>query len=143
MKNEMNAAVIQGLYAAVNERNFEYLTKVSDAGSEWFDIPFNITITGKESVTASWQNRFNMFPDATFEIKNLIAHDNYVIVQGIERGTYKDVLSCLDEDIIASSPEVAIGFCDVYYLQDGKIVRANSNFDVETLILQITAIPAE
>ena len=139
MKNEQNAAVIQGLYNAVNERNFEYLNALSHEQSEWLDIPFNVTTTGETSVILSWQNRFNMFPDATFEIKNLIAHDNLVIVQGIERGTYKGLLQCIDEDIIAEGTSVEIGFCDIYYLENGTIVKANSNFDVDTLIYQISA----
>ncbi|MCO6149594.1 nuclear transport factor 2 family protein [Flavobacterium sp. NRK1] len=141
MKNEKNAAVIQGLYAAVNQRNFEYLNDISDAKSEWFDIPFNTTTTGEESLTVSWQNRFSMFPDATFEIKNLIAYDNYVIVQGIERGTYKG-FSFIDEDIDMSESLIEIGFCDVYYLENGTIVKANSNFDIDSLLLQITSVPA-
>ncbi|MDV6169689.1 nuclear transport factor 2 family protein [Flavobacterium sp. DG1-102-2] len=142
MKNEQNAAIIQGLYNAVNERNFEYLNALSSAKSEWLDIPFNITVTGETSVMISWQNRFNMFPDAAFEIKNLIAHDNFVIVQGVEKGTYKGFLESLDEDIIAEGTWVEIGFCDVYYLEEGTIVKANSNFDIDTLIHQISAIPA-
>jgi predicted ester cyclase len=139
MKNEQNALIIQGLYNAVNERNFEYLTTLSHAESEWLDIPFNVTKTGETSVMLSWQNRFSMFPDATFEIKNLVAHDNFVIVQGIERGTYKGLLSSIDEDIIAEGAAIEIGFCDVYYLENGTIVKANSNFDIDTLIYQISA----
>lgn len=137
MRNETNAAVIQGLYAAVNQRDFKHLTTLCDAGSEWFDIPFNITVVGETSVVAGWQNRFGIFPDATCEIKNLVAHDNYVIVQGVERGTHQGVLTIYDEHIQPSGLKVEIGFCDVYYMNNGKILKANSNLDVYALFDQI------
>lgn len=137
MRNEINAAVIHGLYNAVNQRNFEYLNTLCDAGSEWFDIPFNNTITGEASVTATWQGRFSIFPDATCEIKSLVAHDNYVIVQGVERGTHKGMFTINDEHIEPSGLTIEIGFCDVYYMNDGKIIKANSNLDVYTLFDQI------
>lgn len=137
MRNERNAAVIQGLYAAVNQKNFEYLNTLCDAGSEWFDIPFNNTAVGETSVTTTWQNRFSIFPDATCEIKNLVAHDNLVIVQGVERGTHQGMFTMYDEYIEPSGVSFEIGFCDVYYMNEGKIVKANSNFDVYALFDQI------
>lgn len=142
MRNEKNAAVIQGLYAAVNERNFDYLTTISDEKSEWFDIPFNTTMSGSASAEASWQKRFSLFPDVTFEVQNLMAYDNLVIVQGVERATFKGMLAFIDEDIITEGFPVEIGFCDVYYLEDGIIIKANSNFDVVAFKEQICAIPA-
>lgn len=141
MRNEKNAAVIQGLYTAVNERNFEYLNTVSDARSEWFDIPFNITNLGITSAAASWEKRFSLFPDVSFEIQNLMAYDNYVIVQGVERATFKGMLAFIDEDIITEGYPVEIAFCDIYYLEDGRILKANSNFDVNAFKEQICAIP--
>lgn len=142
MRNEKNAAVIQGLYTAVNERNFEYLTTLSDAESEWFDIPFNSTVSGETSAVAAWQKRFSLFPDVTFEVQNLMAYDNYVIVQGLEKATFKGMLAFIDEDIITEGFPVEIAFCDVYYLEDGRILKANSNFDVNAFKEQICAIPA-
>lgn len=137
MRNETNATVIQGLYNAVNQRNFEYLNTLCDAGSEWFDIPFNNINTGVTSVSATWQNRFSIFPDATCEIKSIVAHDNLVIVQGVERGTHRGMFVIYDEYVEPSGITIEIGFCDVYYMNDGKIVKANSNLDVYALFDQI------
>lgn len=137
MINEKNAAVIQELYTAVNQRDFEYLDTLCDAGSEWFDIPFDKRVIGESSVTVAWQNRFSIFPDATCEIKNLVAHDNYVIVQGVERGTHRGIFTIYEEEVEPSGLHVEIGFCDVYYMNDGKIIKANSNLDVYALFTQI------
>jgi predicted ester cyclase len=137
MRNERNIAVIQGLYAAVNQRDFEYLNTLCDTESEWLDIPFNNTAIGETSVTATWQNRFSIFPDATCEIKNLVAHDNLVIVQGVERGTHHGTFTLYDEYVEPSGLSIEIGFCDIYYMNDGKILKANSNFDVYALFDQI------
>lgn len=139
MKNETNVAVIQGLYAAINERDFDYLTALSDAKSEWFDIPFNTITTGEASAIASWERWLTIFPDATCEIKNLIAADNYVIVQGIDRGTHQGVFTFNKEQIEPSGLSIEVGFCDIFYLNEGKIVKANSNFDVCSLLRQLAA----
>lgn len=137
MINETNAAVIQGLYTAVNERNFEYLTALCDEGSEWLDIPFNNKANGHTSGKVMWQNRVSIFPDATCEIKNLVAHDNYVIVQGVERGTHEGIFTIYEEEAEPTGLYVEVGFCDVYYMNDGKIMKANSNLDVFALFTQI------
>ncbi|MHA3788399.1 ester cyclase [Flavobacterium hauense] len=137
MRNERNAAVIQELYAAVNQRNFKYLNTLCDAGSEWFDIPFNSTAKGETSITIAWLNRFSIFPDATCEIKNLVAHDNYVIVQGVEKGTHEGMFTIYEEEIQPTGLPVEVGFCDVYYMNEGKIVKANSNLDIYALFSQI------
>jgi predicted ester cyclase len=137
MKNERNAAVIQGLYAAVNQRDFDYLNTLCDEGSECLDIPFNSTVVGETSVTAVWKNRLRIFPDATCEIKNLVAHDNLVIVQGIKKGTHRGIFTMYDEYVEPSGTGIEIGFCDIYYMNEGKIVKANSNFDVYALFDQI------
>jgi len=137
MRNDINAAAIQGLYVAVNQRNFEYLNTLCDAGSECFDIPFNNIATGTTSVTATWKSRFSIFPDVSCEIKNLVAHDNYVIVQGVERGTHKGMFTIYDEDVEPSGISIEVGFCDIYYMNEGKIVKANSNLDVYSLFTQL------
>ncbi len=137
MRNESNAAAIQGLYTAVNQRNFEYLTTLCDAGSEWFDIPFNVTATGETSVVTAWKGRFSIFPDVTCEVKNIVAHDNYVIVQGVERGTHQGQFTIYNEYVQPSGISIEVGFCDIYYMNDGKIVKANSNLDIYALFTQI------
>jgi predicted ester cyclase len=137
MRNESNAAVIQGLYAAVNQRDFDHLTTLCDAGSEWYDIPFNTTAVGVTSFAAVWTNRLRIFPDAACEIKSLVAHDNLVIVQGVKKGTHHGIFTLYDEYVEPSGASIEIGFCDIYYMNDGKIVKANSNFDVYALFDQI------
>lgn len=137
MINEKNAAVIQGLYAAVNQRDFEYLDTLCDSGTEWFDIPFDKKITGGLSLTVAWQSRFAIFPDAACEIKNLIAHDNYVIVQGVKRGTHEGTFTIYEEEAEPTGLYVEVGFCDVYYMNDNKVVKANSNLDIYSLFSQL------
>lgn len=139
MKNEDNRSVIQGLYAAVNVKDFEYIKTLGHEKSEWFDIPFNSTATGASSVVASWEKRITIFPDVTYEIKNLIATDSYVIVQGIERGTHNGTLKLYEKEVEPKGTAIEVGFCDVYYLESGKILKANSNFDVCSLLRQLAA----
>lgn len=137
MINERNAAAIQGLYAAVNQRDFEYLDALCDSGTEWFDIPFDKKITGALSVTVAWQSRVTIFPDVVCEIKNLVAHDNLVIVQGVKRGTHEASFTIYEEQTEPTGLYVEVGFCDVYYMNNGKIVKANSNLDIYSLFSQL------
>lgn len=139
MRNEENKTVIQELYTAINAKDFEYIRTLGHKNSEWFDIPFNRTIIGETSVVTLWENRFTIFPDVIYEIKNLIATDNYVIVQGIERGTYNGTFSFCEKEIESKGAIIEFSFCDVYYLENGKILKANSNFDVPSLLRQLAA----
>jgi len=136
---DKNAAIIQKLYEAVNEKNLDYIKSLGTAKSEWLDVPFNYTAKGADAIINPWKSWFEIFPDATCEVRSLVSMGEYVIAQGIGRGTQKGVFQSPAGLLKPSDKPMAINFCDVYRLKDGKIIRADSYFDFYSLLKQLTA----
>jgi quinol monooxygenase YgiN/ketosteroid isomerase-like protein len=133
-----NAAIIQGLYDAVNKKDLAYIEKLGADFSEWLDVPFNYTTTGKKAIIDPWVSWFGIFPDATCEVKSLSAFGNTVIAQGIGRGTHKGDFNSPAGLIKPSGVAMEVNFCDVYVLKNGCILRADSYFDFYGLLKQLT-----
>ncbi|GGH64502.1 quinol monooxygenase YgiN/predicted ester cyclase [Filimonas zeae] len=132
-----NAAIIQGLYDAVNNKNLDYIQNLGADFSEWLDVPFNYTTTGKNAIIDPWVSWFGIFPDATCEVKSLTAFGNTVIAQGIGRGTHKGDFHSPAGLLKPSGVAMQVNFCDVYVLKDGCILRADSYFDFYGLLKQL------
>jgi len=137
MSHEKNIAIIQGLYEAVNGKNLEYLKSLGAANSEWLDVPFDFTTTGKNAIIDPWKSWFDIFPDATCEVRSLVGFGDTVIAQGYGRGTHKGVFNSPAGVLEPSNVKMQISFCDVYQLENGKIKRADSYFDFYGLLKQL------
>jgi quinol monooxygenase YgiN/ketosteroid isomerase-like protein len=133
-----NAAIIQGLYDAVNRKDLQYISALGADFSEWLDVPFNYTTTGKNAILDPWVSWFGIFPDATCEVKDLKAFGNTVIAQGIGRGTHKGDFNSPAGLIKPTGVQMQVNFCDVYTLRNGCIERADSYFDFYGLLLQLS-----
>jgi quinol monooxygenase YgiN/predicted ester cyclase len=137
-ERKSNAGIIKDLYEAVNNKDLDFIRNLGASFSEWLDVPFNYTTRGESAIIDPWVSWFGIFPDATCEVKSLIAFGDYVIAQGIGRGTHKGVFHSPAGVIPPSNVKMQVNFCDVYKLKDGKIERADSYFDFFSLWKQLT-----
>ena len=138
-QSNSNAEVIRGLYEAVNKKDLEYIRNLGAGFSEWLDVPFAYTTTGEAAIIDPWVSWFGIFPDATCEVRSLVALGDYVVAQGIGRGTHKGVFNSPAGAIEPSNVKMQVNFCDVYRMRDGKIERADSYFDFYSLWKQLTS----
>ena len=137
MKNETNEALIRSLYEAVNKKDLQTIAGFGAAESEWLDVPFDFTTYGVNAIIDPWASWFNIFPDATCEVRSLVAIDDYVMAQGVGRGTHQGVFNSPAGELQPTGRAMQVNFCDVYHLRDGKIVRADSYFDFYGLLKQL------
>jgi ketosteroid isomerase-like protein len=138
MTNETNAQRIRELYEAVNAKNLDVIAGFGAPESEWLDVPFAYLATGERAIIDPWKNWFDIFPDATCEVRSLVAFEDYVVAQGIGRGTHEGVFNSPAGDIQPTGRKMEVQFCDVYRLKDGKILRADSYFDFYGLLKHLT-----
>ncbi|HKO79876.1 MAG TPA: ester cyclase [Chitinophagaceae bacterium] len=138
-EKKSNETVIRGLYDAVNNKDLDYIRNLGANFSEWLDVPFNYTTTGESAIIDPWVSWFGIFPDASCEVKSLVALGDYVVAQGIGRGTHQGVFNSPAGPLSPSGVKMQVTFCDVYKLKDGKIERADSYFDFYNLLNQLTA----
>jgi ketosteroid isomerase-like protein len=137
MSTANNADIIKGLYEAVNKKDLEYIENLGADNSEWLDVPFNYTSKGARAIVDPWKSWFEIFPDATCEVQSLVNLGNYVVAQGIGRGTHKGVFNSPAGELQPSGVHMQTNFCDVYRLENGKIIRADSYFDFYALLGQL------
>lgn len=134
-----NAEIIKGLYNAVNTKDLDYIRNLGADFSEWLDVPFDYTTRGESAIIDPWVSWFGIFPDATCEVRSLVAFGDYVIAQGIGCGTHKGVFNSPAGPIQPGNVSMQVHFCDVYKMKEGKIERADSYFDFYSLLRQLTS----
>jgi predicted ester cyclase len=60
-----------------------------------------------------------------------------VVAQGIGRGTHRGVFNSPAGPLPPTGRRMEVQFCDVYRLEHGKIIRADSYFDFYGLLRQL------
>ena len=136
--NTSNETLIRGLYDAVNRKDLDTIAAFGAENSEWLDVPFNFTSRGSQAIIDPWKSWFDIFPDATCELRSLVCLGDYVIAQGFGRGTHRGVFNSPAGPLPPTGRTMEVSFCDVYRLEDGKIVRADSYFDFYSLLRQLS-----
>ncbi|MCY1544973.1 SnoaL-like polyketide cyclase [compost metagenome] len=134
-------ALIRRLYDAVNKKDLGVIAGYGASFSEWLDVPFDYTTKGERAIIDPWKSWFDIFPDATCEVRSLTAMGNHVVAQGIGRGTHRGVFKSPAGVLQPSAKTMAVAFCDVYELRGDKILRADSYFDFYGLVNQLVAEP--
>ena len=138
MNTMNNETIIRGLYDAVNRKDLVAIAALGAPNSEWLDVPFNFTSRGERAIIDPWKSWFDIFPDATCEVRSLVALGEHVIAQGIGRGTQRGVFNSPAGTLSPSGRTMEVFFCDVYRLEQGKIARADSYFDFYSLLRQLS-----
>jgi ketosteroid isomerase-like protein len=134
-------ALIRRLYDAVNNKNLDVIAAYGAPFSEWLDVPFDFTTRGERAIIDPWKSWFDIFPDATCEVRCVTALGNHVVAQGVGRGTHRGVFNSPAGVLQPSGRALAVAFCDVYELRGDKILRADSYFDFYGLVNQLVAEP--
>ena len=134
-------ALIRRLYDAVNRKDLDVIAAYGAPFSEWLDVPFDYTTKGEQAIIGPWKSWFDIFPDASCEVRSIAALGNHVVAQGIGRGTHRGVFKSPAGVLQPTGKTMAVGFCDVYELRGDKILRADSYFDFYGLVNQLVATP--
>lgn len=140
-RSRRSEALIRRLYDAVNRKDLDVIASYGASFSEWLDVPFDYTTRGERAIIDPWKSWFDIFPDATCEVRSLVALGNHVVAQGVGRGTHQGVFNSPAGVLPASGKTMAVNFCDVYELRGDKILRADSYFDFYGLVNQLLAKP--
>lgn len=136
-----SANLIRRLYDAVNRKDLATIEAYGAPFSEWLDVPFDYTTKGDRAIIDPWKSWFDIFPDATCEVRSLVALGSHVVAQGIGRGTHRGVFNSPAGVLQPTGRPMQVAFCDVYELRGGKILRADSYFDFYGLVNQLVQEP--
>jgi predicted ester cyclase len=134
-----NVSLIRALYDAVNSKDLAVIESYGANDSEWLDVPFKFTSKGKRAIIDPWKSWFDIFPDATCEVRSVVGLGDHVVAQGTGRGTHRGLFKSPAGELPPTGRKMAVSFCDVYQMQNGRILRADSYFDFYDLLAQLKA----
>jgi ketosteroid isomerase-like protein len=83
----MNRKIVTAFICAINKHDVEAIAGLM-ADDHTFIDSHNNHMTGSQSLKAAWQSYFEIFPDYTIEISEIIDGDMCLAVFGFAEGTY-------------------------------------------------------
>lgn len=141
MSAQDNANLVRTLYNAFNAHDFDRAATVLTRESELLNVPLGVTFRGPEGNKQFQQGWATAFPDGKVEITNLVATDDQVVVEYTGRGTHTGPLAGPAGTIPATGRKLELHLVDVHHIQNGKIVKSRTYYDVMGMMQQLGLIP--
>jgi steroid delta-isomerase-like uncharacterized protein len=142
MSAQDNAMLARAAYGAFNERDFDRAAALVAEDLELINVATGETFRGPEGFRQYMQGWASAFSDASTEITNLSAGDDFAVVEFVGQGTHDGPLKGPAGEIPPTGRRVEIRFCEVHEIWDGKIVRSRTYFDLATMMGQLGLMSA-
>jgi predicted ester cyclase len=133
-----NIQVIRELYAAAEGRTLDLAKFVScfSQGSYVRNIPLGLEFRG-EDIALVASGMADAFPDIHREIFNIYAMGDTVVVELAIRGKHQGALVTLEGTIPATGKTIDIPCCDVFQMQNGKVISFHCYNAASVLMQQL------
>lgn len=132
-----NVTLARSLYEAWNERNFDRLAELITPDGKITVVGSGDTFEGPEGARKYDLMWAEAFPDGSITVDNVIAADDYVVVEYTGRGTHTGTLEGPGGSIPATGRSVTLQLCDVLQFSDGKVRSQRTYFDGASLLAQL------
>ena len=136
-----NATVVRSLYDAFNRRDMDKSLSLVTNDVKWINIPFSNGFSGHTGYREYLDNWTTAMPDCKVEITNLVAGDEWTVVEFIGRGTHTGLLAGPQGAIPATHKKLDLKVCEVLRLMDGQVGEAHVYFDAATMMRQLGLLP--
>jgi len=139
MDEKENIQLAEQAIADINARNIDsYLKRVDESFVGESEIAPG-PVRGPQGVRQMLEMQLKAFPDLHFEIEQVIASGNNVVVRAHLTGTHKGSFL----GITPTNKKVSWRSCNVVEVRDGKAVRSRIYSDTASLLEQlgVVAIP--
>lgn len=141
MSIQDNISMVRNFYESYNRRDFDGVVKDLDPQCVLTNVPSNMTFTGPEGFKEFLQNWDSAFPDGKLEIKNIQAGEDFAVCEFLGTGTHTGTFRTPDGDIEATGKRGEIPMCNVYRIENGKIVSQTGYYDAATFMKQLGIMP--
>jgi len=132
-----NATIVRAHYDAFNRRDIDKSLALVTDDVKWMNIPFNVNYTGRAGFREFLDNWTTAMADCKVEIVNLVAGDEWSVVEFIGRGTHTGPLAGPQGSIPATRNKLELKCCEVLRVKDGQIAEGHVYFDAATLLRQL------
>jgi steroid delta-isomerase-like uncharacterized protein len=141
MATQDNAALARTFYDSYNNHDFDQAITLCDEDLQWVNLSTGETFRGPEGCRRFLEGWANGFPESRVEIQNLHPGEDFVVCEGMFRGTHTGPLVGPAGEIQATGRSVEIPFCQVHEIKDDKFVSCRLYFDAATLLSQLGVLP--
>ena len=142
MSAEDNAQLAREMHRAFNDRDYDRVDDLVTRDVEWKNVATGETFSGPEGARQFMQGWVEAFSDASTEIQEVHAGDDFAVNEFVGRGTHDGTLQGPAGGIPPTNRSVDVQFCEVYHIRDGRISHGRTFFDAATMMGQLGLLPS-
>lgn len=137
-----NAALARRIYDFFNTRQFEAALALTDDAAEIVNIGRGATYAGKAGFLQFMQGWKTLDPDCRVDVLTQLASDDGVTNECIFHATQVGPLATRTGDVPPTGRTIALPFCEVWRIKDGKLVSLHNYADGATVMAQLGLLPS-
>jgi steroid delta-isomerase-like uncharacterized protein len=134
-KSKTNLTVVRRFYDAYNNKDEKILDEV--IASDYVDHGHQPPGRGVEGAKNDQREFTAAFQDARFDIDEMIAADDRVVVRWTAHGTHTGPFA----GIPPTQKKITVGGISMYRLRDGKLTETRNQADLFGMLSQLGVIP--
>jgi len=133
MASTDNASTVRAVYETLNANDLDKLASYTTPDAQITSVPFET----KASFRDDWGAWAQAFPDASIEVKTVIAEGDHVVAEVVGRGTHTGTLPGPTGDIPPTGRRIELPLVEVYRFREGKILEMRYYFDAFSFFRQL------
>lgn len=141
MTAQENEALARAEVEKFNAHDLNGLAGLFSSDAQIINVPTGMSARGPQAVRDSAQILSTAFPDGKFEIISVVAGERNAAIEYWARGTHTGPLNAPAGTLQPTNRKVELRLCDVMEIQNGKITRVSSYWDLYGLLNQLGLTP--
>lgn len=130
---DQNIALIEKYIEAWNNKNLSALDEMVDSQYKFYLPSINPTPMSSEQFKGWYKSIYHGFPDVHYDIKEILADGNKVIVWWIFTGTHENDY----QGLAATGNKLEAGAIEIFKIQNGKIIEERGEVDAMGMSQQL------
>jgi steroid delta-isomerase-like uncharacterized protein len=135
-------AIALAISQAFNDREFDRGLAFLAPGFEMTNMATGAVYRGVEGFRRDMEYWSTGFPDCHCDVTSVIVTNDRAVVEFVARGTHTGPLVNPGSTIAPTGRKLEMPNCEVYEIEDGKLVRGRAYYDADTVRRQLR-LPAD
>jgi steroid delta-isomerase-like uncharacterized protein len=136
-----NAALARLIYEAFNNNDLDTILTHTSDDVELVLMPFDLHFHGREGFREFIQRVKTAFPDCTVRLTNQFSYEVGVVNELVIQGTHTGPLVSPYREIPATGRVIRYNVCEVWDVNNGKLIKLRSYFDTLSMLRQLGVTP--
>jgi steroid delta-isomerase-like uncharacterized protein len=132
-----NEKAVRALYDAWNRRDLNAWVGAFTPEATWHNVPTGETFTGPDGMARNYRNWDVPFPEGICTDIEVLAGEDFAVGRFTASGVNSGPLAGPDGEIPATGRSLAVPFCDVHRLRDGRITSTVRYWDQASVARQL------